>query len=901
MTGRRLSVEVGPLARRSAVLLLAEVRSSRPLVVLPLAALVAGLVMAVAGLSPWLWILVPCLGLGTSLLIAGSALVADYRPHLARILRRYGVPRIPPLTSFENRDPELAVRLDRAWRGFEKHNLPVLRDVASGGLPSGGLPARRRIDACLCLVDWHLAHREEDEALSWLENMSGEALARPSRRQRSELVALSGELRAHLSPGSDPKLLRILASVRGGRRTLIPDRDREIVLANLRDPFDPCRAVNRLLRRAHFSEVAFREGWFASDGPPRPEDDNSAGGPKVTVIVPAFNAEQTIAHAVGSVLRQTWPNLEVIVVDDASTDRTSEVVRSICETDSRVRLFALCDNRGTYPARNLGVEHALGEFVTVLDADDWMHPDRIAVQVRHLLGHPQVIANQTSLIRVSPRGMVVRKSIACGDFIGMNYASLLIRRATLADIGGWDPIRGAADSELIERLKSRFGRESVIQLHRGIPLTIARFLRSSLTADSSTGITSHLWDQGARQLYGQAYQDWHRRERSSLTMPAATESRERVFAVPPALVCRDRAVKVDVVLLSDLSLPGGTTASNIEEIKANREAGLVTGLIHNRAPHLRYRPINPKILALHADDLKLLSAGDEVDCDVLVIKYPPSALEFADRFPHVNVRGDVVIAVSQAPWTGYAGERREVYRIGDVNSSVRQRFAKPPVWSPVGPAVREALLEHHADDIRDVRLATRDWYEIINPNDWRSRHTQSAGGTFRIGRHARDSVWKWPATRQDLSDAYPSANDVEVSILGGAEVPRRILGGLPGNWRVLPFDSMPPREYLNSLDALVFFPHPDMVEAFGRTILEALACGLPVITDHRFKPLFGESLITVRPSEVADVISRLRSDPDYRRRSGDAARAAVTERFGYESHLERLRRHGLRHQAASAI
>lgn len=98
--------------------------------------------------------------------------------------------------------------------------------------------------------------------------------------------------------------------------------------------------------------------------------------PDVSVVIAAFNAQETIARAIDSALRQQGVAVEVVAVDDCSTDRTLEIVGSL--DASPLRVVALEQNRGPGGARNAGLEAATGRFVAVLDADDTMHPDRLA-------------------------------------------------------------------------------------------------------------------------------------------------------------------------------------------------------------------------------------------------------------------------------------------------------------------------------------------------------------------------------------------------------------------------------------------------------------------------------------------------------------------------------------------
>ena len=92
----------------------------------------------------------------------------------------------------------------------------------------------------------------------------------------------------------------------------------------------------------------------------------------VSIVMPAFNAEKTIVRAIDSVLKQTYPNIELLIINDGSTDNTSEIVSKY--RDSRVALINQ-GNKGLSGARNTGLENIKGEYVTFLDSDDWCEAD----------------------------------------------------------------------------------------------------------------------------------------------------------------------------------------------------------------------------------------------------------------------------------------------------------------------------------------------------------------------------------------------------------------------------------------------------------------------------------------------------------------------------------------------
>ncbi len=99
--------------------------------------------------------------------------------------------------------------------------------------------------------------------------------------------------------------------------------------------------------------------------------------PQASVIIPAYNAAAFIERAVTTALRQTLKDIEVLVVDDGSTDATATIVQSLAQKDSSLRLIRLPSNRGVSAARNAALEVARGDWIATLDADDWYDEERL--------------------------------------------------------------------------------------------------------------------------------------------------------------------------------------------------------------------------------------------------------------------------------------------------------------------------------------------------------------------------------------------------------------------------------------------------------------------------------------------------------------------------------------------
>jgi len=109
--------------------------------------------------------------------------------------------------------------------------------------------------------------------------------------------------------------------------------------------------------------------------------------PLATIVVPAYNVADTIGVTLASLLGQTEADFEIVVVDDGSTDRTVQVVRSF--DDARIRLVAQA-NRGLAGARNTGIAEARGAFIGFCDSDDLWRPEKLAAHLAHLQANPQV-------------------------------------------------------------------------------------------------------------------------------------------------------------------------------------------------------------------------------------------------------------------------------------------------------------------------------------------------------------------------------------------------------------------------------------------------------------------------------------------------------------------------------
>ncbi len=199
--------------------------------------------------------------------------------------------------------------------------------------------------------------------------------------------------------------------------------------------------------------------------------------PTISVIMPVYNVEAFVADAVRSVLKQTFGDFELLVIDDCSPDRSVE----ICEAfnDPRIRVIRHSKNRGLAGARNTGIRHARGKLLAFLDSDDFWHPEKLAIQVAHLAERPEVGVSFSRSAFVDEQGhdmgvfqMPKLRDISpayylCRNPIG-NGSAPIIRREVFTDICYQDDLHGEPEDFYFDE---RFRRSEDIECWIRIVLT----------------------------------------------------------------------------------------------------------------------------------------------------------------------------------------------------------------------------------------------------------------------------------------------------------------------------------------------------------------------------------------------------------------------------------------------
>ncbi|MGX6604147.1 glycosyltransferase [Micromonosporaceae bacterium Da 78-11] len=575
---------------------------------------------------------------------------------------------------------------------------------------------------------------------------------------------------------------------------------------------------------------------------------------RISVVVTAYRPDQGLLTAVRSILTQTWANVEVVLVDDASPPEFDEMLRAATGLGERIRLVKLPVNAGTYAARNAGLDAAGGEFVTFQDSDDWSHPRRLELQVRPLLADRRVVATTSEGLAVTDQLILTRPGVRSGRF---NPSSLLFRRGVvLPKIGYFDPVRKAADSEYIGRIQAVFGASAVRHLEDSLPLALIRLSANSL---SRSEIKPH-WMHPARVAYSSAYL----RQHQLISVGAApayrsADAADRPFPAPGHLLGAepDRLREYDVLVVADWRFLEGTQRTAIDEIRALVAAGLRVAVLQQesyRAVYLRRAPLCAPVQDMLNDGLiDQVSAQERVEVALVLIRQA-AVLQFtAGEQSRVRVRRAVVVA-DRAPSRTDGTDRR--YVPATCTAAVRRLFGADPVWIPQDAGVRAALRQVDAL----VNLAEADLPTAVAAPGWVDERTGVVTGPAVAGTDLCDAA-AWPPDLVDQLAACRRLPDADLRVRLPDRPDGELTVRLPHTWLGYQAADLGPRPFLHQLDFYLHFPPDKAAEWYSRPALEAAAMGCVVVMPERFAGFYGDAAVYAEPAELAPLIARYRADP----------------------------------------
>jgi hypothetical protein len=569
--------------------------------------------------------------------------------------------------------------------------------------------------------------------------------------------------------------------------------------------------------------------------PPRSAD----AGTLVSVIITVYRPDEGLHNAVRSILGQTWTDLELIIVDDASGHAYEDAFTAIAAQDPRVKLVRQEVNGGTYIARNAGLDAASGEFVTFQDYDDWSHPRRIEHQVAPLLDYPALMGTRSLAVRA--------RDNLTHQWLGyppqrVNASSLLFRRKpVLAKVGYFDSVRKSADFEFAFRMEIAFNCK-IANIMK--PLAYTRLRQFSLSrSDFTLG-----WSAPGRIAYQAAYRHWHRALADGADPYLPRRLTTRPFPAPapyvdpiaPAVAPRRH---YDTVLVDDWMPHSGPKDGAREEIRILTDRGFAVGIVHAEAVArmaAKRQHIDEGIQELvNAGTIDRVTLDQDVGASLVIVR-DPAVLQFTQT-GRAAMRAGRVVIVPTLPPTGYPGLRLGYDRASCIVNA-RGLFGLEPSWGGVVSAPVDV----------DQWATPR--------NRWRSTRPV-------IGRYSADTVYSWPDTAAELLRAYPEAADLDVRILGGVQTAARVLGrSVPETWLVYDSDQISLRAYLNQLDFFVYFPNSAQSWPPVDLLALAIASGAVAVLPERFGERFGQAAVYCTPADLMPTVRRLYDDADgYRR------------------------------------
>lgn len=230
------------------------------------------------------------------------------------------------------------------------------------------------------------------------------------------------------------------------------------------------------------------------------------GSPLISVIMTAYNSDKYIRYSIQSILNQTYTHFELIIIDDASTDKTGEIIREFEAVDTRIVYLHNNTNYGTYVSKNIGMKHSKGQYITFQDSDDYSVRNRLQLQLDTLQNGKYLACY----------GRYVNKELK----LHFCEITLFMRRDAIDFIGYFDSVRFGADSEYRRRLELLKIPIKVLDTY--IYSRLDRLMEGnnrgnpdSLTNNKRTGMNSK-----ARIIYRKSFDCFHARIHTKAGMKA---------------------------------------------------------------------------------------------------------------------------------------------------------------------------------------------------------------------------------------------------------------------------------------------------------------------------------------------------------------------------------------------
>lgn len=571
--------------------------------------------------------------------------------------------------------------------------------------------------------------------------------------------------------------------------------------------------------------------------------------PKVTVLVPVYNAEDMLETALKSLLVQTWSHLEIIVIDDKSSDKSLDIAKRFSSYDSRIKVMESNGNFGTYVALNCGLQKATGDYVTCHGADDWSHPEKIEVQANHLLRNPAIIANTSSHVRATEELIFFRRG-KFGKLLYRNISSFMFRRDIVMDqLGYWDSVRFSGDSELIRRVVKVFGKKRVKDLSTG-PLSIVRQHDNSLTAHRTFG--AHGFYMGIRREYLEAQRNYHIIAKS---LYYQFPQIERPFPIPYSMrlnnnnkctLEKDR--HFDFIFATDLR-DSCNVESLFEILAFLKKSGYNTGLLQvNKYSFTPFGKIQNRIRnILDEDKMQFIVYGEKVSCELLIMYDLSAFKEFQEYIPEVKPKKIRFIVDGYFFAKIFFTEISKI--IKDSNNEIISNFLNYGKW-----IARTCFIKNLLNEKENTKIIETDsivWPEILI-TEKNNKNVNSQRETVRIGIDLNTNQIKKMKFSKNIKIRHkiiPIDSHVDINIKQCQHDEYILINSICA--------------LIRQIDVFIFKNELSCL-LNDRFILHCMSFGVPVILPPTFKRQYGDAALYAENSqEIFDHLSKLLSDFNY--------------------------------------
>lgn len=577
-------------------------------------------------------------------------------------------------------------------------------------------------------------------------------------------------------------------------------------------------------------------------------------GPRVSVIMPTFAPGPGIRTAIRSLLEQTWRNLEIIIVDDASPNEYRPIFDELAQLDSRIRVLHQDTNLGAYVARNRGLAVATGEFITTADDDDWSHPDKIATQVSVMLAEPSVVATTSGHIRTT-ENLELRRLNSSAKFLQMNYSSLMFRRQIVDEVGGWDTVNRGADSEFYTRVTEYYGSNRVVRL-LDKPLAFSRVRAGSLTS----GEMYRGFIGTPRVLYLWAIRQWRWDLGKVGQKPRRVSNTTRPYAVASNLEAGQRKRdfgKFDVIYATDFFRHAKHVDLVVNELETLSEAGFRVGYLHLYSPETtRPEGFPRRLFELQLDNkITQLSHDDTAETDLLIV-YGPAVGMFTDQLQStIKSRRSIIIDHRFPTLSG--AEERDSYLLSQVLQNLDYSFN-----------TEFRVVSSTIDDQRLLREVVPSHRVLQNDLVW-NPHLRSTPGQIRspksvpvVGFHSYGNRYRWPSNTRDFYKIYISSEYVTAIYAHGELLRQKFGDDVLGSIQIVSADDMSEGDFLRRIDFWVYYPNERLLDRIWEPVLKAMHAGKVVILPERLRSIYGSGAVYASKDRVSETVLKFSKNPD---------------------------------------